>query len=57
MELAIRNPATPAKRIQEIETEEARTSQVYSQSLAVNQELDSFLQRVRALLPEQLFDE
>ena len=54
---AIRNPATPARRLQELETEEARASRVYEARLAASRELDDFLKRVRALLPEEDFEE
>ncbi|MDP9440193.1 MAG: type II toxin-antitoxin system VapC family toxin [Actinomycetota bacterium] len=50
---AIRNPATPARRLQELEVEEARASEVYEARLVAYQELNDLLERIQALLPEQ----
>lgn len=49
---AIRNPTTPASRLQELEVEEARASDIYARRAATSQELSDFLERVRELLPE-----
>jgi hypothetical protein len=53
---AIRNPATPARRLQELETQEAHASAVYEARLAASEELNEFLERVNALLPKQSED-
>lgn len=54
---AIRNPATPARRLQELEAEEAHASEIHEARLATYQELNDLLERIKALLPEQEADE
>jgi death-on-curing protein len=46
---AIVNPATPARRLHELEAEEKRASEVNAARTAASQELNVFLQRVEAL--------
>lgn len=50
---AIRDATVSPHRLQELEAEEARASQVHKARMAASEELDDFLQRVKALLPEQ----
>lgn len=50
---AIRNPATPARRLQELEAEEARASEIHEGRLATYQELNDLLERIKAQLPDQ----
>lgn len=50
---AIRNPATPVRRLQELEAEESRASEVYEARLATHRELGDLLEHIEALLPEQ----
>lgn len=50
---AIRNPATPARRLQELELEEKRASEVNAARTAASQELDAFLRRVEEALRSQ----
>lgn len=50
---AIRNPTTPARRLQELEAEEAHATKIYVTRLAAHQELNNFLERIDALLPKQ----
>ncbi len=54
---AIRNPATPPRRLHELEAEEARASEVHGARMAASKELSDFLDRDKALLPEQDMDE
>jgi len=48
---AIRNPATPARRLQELEEEEARATNAYKRLAASSQRLDDFLRRIQEMLP------
>ena len=50
LEAAIRDTSTLPRRLQELEEEEARTSQIYAARMAASEELDNFLSRVQALL-------
>ena len=50
LEAAIRDTSTMPRRLQELEEEEARTSQIYAARMAASEELDNFLSRVQALL-------
>ena len=54
---AIRNPATPPRRLHELDVEEKRASEVYEARTAASQQLNDFLGRVKNLLPEQEDDE
>lgn len=48
---AIRNPTTPAHRLQELEEKEAYATNAYKRLSASSQKLDDFLRRVKELLP------
>jgi hypothetical protein len=54
---AIRDPTTSARRLQELEEEDKRASAIYESSTVASKELQDFLERVKALLPEQRIDE
>lgn len=47
---AITDPSTPPHRLQELEREEARASQVHKARMSASQQLDAFLKRLQALL-------
>ena len=51
---AIRDPTTSARRLQDLEEEDKRASAIYESSTAASQELQGFLERVKALLPDQM---
>jgi hypothetical protein len=48
---AIKNPATPARRLQELEEEEAEVTDTYKRLSASSQKLDDFLRRIQERLP------
>lgn len=54
---AIRDSTVPPHRLRDLEAKEARASQVHQARMVASTELDNFLKRVQALLPEQGIDE
>ncbi|WP_047863762.1 hypothetical protein [Rubrobacter aplysinae] len=50
---AIRNPATPARRLQQIEDQEARASEIHARMSAVFKNFKIFLERINQRLPEK----